>query len=69
MELYAKVLLYDLRITHQLERVQALKKNDIQSYVRLIYQHIHPELQKFIESQERVTQLAKIDYNIYYASQ
>lgn len=69
MEVYAKVLLYEVRLKHQQERLPLLQSNDIGNYVKLVYQQIEPELKSFIEAQEKVTQLAKIDYNIYYASQ
>lgn len=37
MELYAKVLLYEMRLKHQEERLSILSKNDLKSYVATVY--------------------------------
>eukprot|EP00347_Sterkiella_histriomuscorum_P020740 403336654 len=69
MEIYARVLLFEMRIKHQEERQKILESKDLKSYVNLVYAQIQPELQSFIQAQDQINSLAKIDYNIYYATE
>jgi len=50
MEIYAKVLLYEVRLKHQQERVKLLESGDVQNYVKLVFQQIEPELNSFMQA-------------------
>ncbi|CDW72289.1 UNKNOWN [Stylonychia lemnae] len=69
MELYAKVLLYESRVKGQEERIQFLERNDMVSYTEKVYDQLHPEIHSFMEAQDHILTLAKVDRAIYNASQ
>lgn len=54
MEVYAKCLLYETRLQHQLERIPYLQKNDIKGYIDKYLQQIEVEIKHFMEAQNEV---------------
>ena len=68
MEVYAKCLLYQIRIRHQEQRIPILSRDDMVQYIEKLNEQLDIETQTYERAQNEVKSLAKISDQVFLGS-
>ena len=65
MEIYAKCMLYDIKIKHQEDRIEILKQTDfLEKYAEKVFEQIQEEIELFMEAQESVCAMLNLSSKV-----